>query len=270
MARKFINNYRDKKQTLLKLYKNNDEKALASEIAKMSKQLNRRFLNLERKGVGLNENAYRYAQQETGRDRPRYSESPKLWEKNIALYGAERVLDAALNINIKLVSNSSLVTGVEALSSKRIHNAVEKLKKFMPEGLKKELDEEDFLSFIKSGGSKLLNSKYLSSSQVIEDFLRFSKRGNGELSNKEFIDSYIDYLKNNLEDLDMLELRRELRKKNNLKKMDNYIKKKLSNPNQFTKFLNDTNKIKKKGKKKLSKKKRSYLTEKEREKEKRS
>lgn len=266
MARKVLNKYSDKKKALLKLYKNNDEKALASEIAKMTKQLNRRFLNLERKGVGLNENAYRYAQQETGRERPRYSESAKLWEKNIKLYGAERVLDAALNINVKLLSNSSLVTGVEALSSKRIHNAVDSLKKYMPEELKKELSEDNFMSFIKSGGSKLLNTKYLSSTQVIEDFLKFSKRGNGELSNKEFIDSYMDYLKNNLEDIDMIELRRELRKKNNLKKMEIYVKKKLSNPNQFTKFLNDTNKIRKKGKKKLSKKKRSYIKEKKKEK----
>lgn len=157
-----------------------NKELLAQEVVRMSMQLNQRFYRLEKKGIGLNETAYSYAQSETGKEKPRYTTSVNKLEK----MDFNELYNLALNINVKIASGTSSIKGINNIGEKRISKATEKLRETLNLD-ENELTEDDLKEFIKLGGGELLNNKYMDSYQVIEDFIELSKKGN--ISVKEFI-----------------------------------------------------------------------------------
>lgn len=174
MANQKYNNY----ERLYDLRRLRSVTEMAKEIARMSRQLNQRFYRLEKAGVGLNETAYRYAQNETGKDKPRYTTSVnKLSKMNL-----NDLYRLGLELNKKIVSDTSSIKGLKRVEDRRINESVKALKNTL--GVK-DIDEEKFKEFLMAGGSELMNSKYMDSNQVIDDWLVLTQNGN--ISTKEFI-----------------------------------------------------------------------------------
>lgn len=167
-----------------------NKELLAQEVARMSRQLNQRFYRLEKKGIGLNETAYSYAQSETGKEKPRYTTSVN----KLSQLSFNELYNLALNINVKIVSGTSSIKGIKKIGEKRISKATEKLKETLNLD-DNEFNEEDLKEFIELGGSDLLNNKYMDSEQVIEDFIELSKQGN--ITVKEFIREFKRFKKVN-------------------------------------------------------------------------
>lgn len=180
MARKY---YETKVKEIRQEYKGGRKDLLVDTVYKMSKQLNQRFYRMEKAGVGLNETAYRYAQQETGKDRPRYSTSKSM----IATMPEDLLYEFALDLNKKLLSDTSTIGGVRELVEKRLDRAVSALDRV---GV--DINKDDLRKFIDAGGSDFLNDKKtLSSDQLLMDYKKFVV--DGKVSMREFMDSIRNY-----------------------------------------------------------------------------
>lgn len=167
--RQFYNNLSGHYSEIRSEYKSGRKDLLAKTVQKMAKQVNQRFYRLEKAGIGLGENAYRYAQKETGKDKPRYTESLN------KLKGMSRqdLYELALQINKKLVTPSSTIGGTRALYEKRLELASKKL---ASEDVT--VTEEQLKAFIDAGGDEFLNNaKRFSSSQIMIDYEEFVLQG---------------------------------------------------------------------------------------------
>ena len=152
------------------------------EAQRLAKQVNQRFYRLEKKERGLKEAAYRYAQAETNKQKPRYTTSIN----NISNMSDVELTEFILNLQKKVKSPTSTFRGLAGLENKRIDNSIYVLKK----ELNIDIDKKDFIDFIESGGGKLLN-KYMDSDQLIKNWLDKRKQG---VTTKEFIRTYNRYL----------------------------------------------------------------------------
>lgn len=150
----------------------------AKEIQRMSRQINQRFYRLEKAGV-KHDTAYRYAQRETGKDKPRYSVSLNKI-KDMTL---QEMYETAIEINMKLESPTTTFKGLKKLEEKRTSKGLEAL----INEIGGEVSEEDFRKFLNNGGGELLNRNWLDSYQVYDDWQSAIKQG---LTTKEFIRSY--------------------------------------------------------------------------------
>lgn len=165
----------------LKYYRiQNDKEKLAREVRRMSKVINERYRQLEKKDLSKDSYAYKVSQGETGRQKPRYTESQNKLE-NMDIVS---LFELGLQLNVKIYSSSSRVRGVRDIQSKRIEKAVESLEAT----LGKPIDKKTFKDFLENGGSELLNYKYLDSEQVIDDLTELTK--DGKVSVKEFINEF--------------------------------------------------------------------------------
>lgn len=159
------------------LFKMQNKKELAKEVKQMSKQINQRFYRLEKQGLETDSYAYKLSKKETGKTKPRYTESlNKLEDKPL-----DTLYQESMDIFSKLFSKSSKIRGVKEIQEKRINKAIENLE--FSAGVK--IDKNDFKQFLELGGGEFLNSKYLDSTQIIEDFVETTKDGN--ISIKEFL-----------------------------------------------------------------------------------
>lgn len=152
-----------------------DVKALAKEVQRMSRQVNQRFYRLEKAGLSHDSYAYEYSQYLTGKKKPRFPTSLKQLEKK----SIQDLFKLGLELNEKLVSRTSSISGVKQIQSDRITGALKAIKD--DSGM--EIDCEDFEQFIKIGGSELL-AKF-DSSTIVEDFYNSTQKGN--ISVKEFV-----------------------------------------------------------------------------------
>lgn len=158
------------------LFKMQNKKELAKEVKQMAKQINQRFYRLEKQDLQNDSYAYQLSKKETGKSKPRYTESlNKLEDKPL-----DTLYQESLDIFSKLFSKTSKIRGVKETQERRITKGLEKL-----EGLGIKIDKNDFKKFLELGGGEILNSKYLDSSQIIEDFVETTKDGN--ISIKEFL-----------------------------------------------------------------------------------
>lgn len=154
---------------------------LAQEVARMSKQINQRFYRLEKAGLSKDSYAYQLASNQTGKQKPRYSTSKNVLEK----LPADTLYQLALEINEKISSNTSAITGVRQVQEKRISNSLETIKN--ESGI--DIDRNDFEQFLQLGGAELLRE--FDSFQIIEDFYEQTK--NGKVTVKEFIREFKRY-----------------------------------------------------------------------------
>lgn len=152
------------------------------EAQRLAKQVNQRFYRLEKKERGLKEAAYRYAQAETNKQKPRYTTNIN----KISNMSEAELTEFMLSLRKKISSPTSTFRGLKAVESKRIENAVYVINKST--GVT--IDEEDFRNFLDNGGGKILN-KYMDSTQLIKDWLDKSKQG---VTAKQFVNTYNRYL----------------------------------------------------------------------------
>lgn len=152
------------------------------EAQRLAKQVNQRFYRLEKKDRGLKESAYRYAQAETNKDKPRYTTNVN----KISSMSEAELNEFMLSLRKKVNSLTSTFRGLKAVERKRIENAVYIINKST--GI--DIEESDFKDFLENGGGKLLN-KYMDSIQLIKDWLDKSKQG---VTTKQFINTYNRYL----------------------------------------------------------------------------
>lgn len=175
--RQYFNNLSGRFSEIRQEYKAGRTDLLAETVQKMAKQVNQRFYRLEKAGVGLGENAYRYAQRETGKDKPRYTESIN----KLKQMPRQELYELALQINKKLVTPSSTIGGTRALYDKRLEFASKKLES---KGIN--VSEDQLKAFIAAGGDEFLNNaERFSSEQIMIDYEEFVL--NGKVSMDQFI-----------------------------------------------------------------------------------
>lgn len=175
--RQFYNNLSGHFSVIRSVYKSGRKDLLAKTVQKMAKQVNQRFYRLEKAGIGLGENAYRYAQKETGKDKPRYTESLN----KLKGMSRQNLYELALQINKKLVTPTSTIGGTRALYEKRLELASKKL---ASEDVT--VTEEQLKAFIDAGGDEFLNNaKRFSSSQIMIDYEEFVL--NGKVTMDQFV-----------------------------------------------------------------------------------
>lgn len=175
-----------------------DTRALAKEVQRMSRQVNQRFYRLEKAGLSHDSYAYECSQYLTGKKKPRFSTSLKQLEKK----SIQDLFKLGLELNDKLVSRTSSISGVKHIQSDRITGSLQAIKD--ESGL--DIDREDFEQFIKIGGSELL-AKF-DSSTIIEDFYNSTQSGN--ISVKEFVREFKRY--KSLERVDYSKVLRNLKR----------------------------------------------------------
>lgn len=157
-----------------------DQQKLAQEVARMAKQVNQRFYRIEKAGKGVRDTAYYFAQQETGREHPRYSVNAD----KLASMDPTALYELGLNINEKLKSETSTLRGLTKVYNRRLDNAAKALNK----KLDRDISAEEVKAFVDAGGDELLNdSKYYDSTQIIDDWLDWRDKG---VSLEDFIKGY--------------------------------------------------------------------------------
>lgn len=175
--RQYFNNLSGRFSEIRQEYKAGRVDLLAETVQKMAKQVNQRFYRLEKAGVGLGENAYRYAQKETGKEKPRYTESINKLKK----MPRQELYELALQINKKLVTPSSTIGGTRMLYEKRLDFASKKLES---NGIF--VSQDELKAFIDAGGDEFLNNtERFSSEQIMIDYEEFVL--NGKVSMDQFV-----------------------------------------------------------------------------------
>ena len=96
---------------------------------------------------------------------------------------AEDLYRLAIDLNAKIASDTTTITGLREIENKRLFNRTQALE---ARGLS--LTESEFKEFLDAGGSDFLNNKYLDSTQVIDDFIEATKSGN--MTVEQFISEY--------------------------------------------------------------------------------
>ena len=157
----------DRLRTIMDMKKAGNKAGLENQLRLMNKRLNQRFRELERK-VGdskelNNLTAYQFAQNKTGMERPRYTESAsKIGKKTI-----DEIYEELLDRNLKLASKTSSLEGIKYLPTNRSRGAIEGIQKEL--GIKLE-DSDIFMSFLEDNVNEMLGNNI--SSSVIFEFIK--------------------------------------------------------------------------------------------------
>lgn len=182
--RQYFNNLSGRFSEIRQEYKAGRKDLLAETVQKMAKQVNQRFYRLEKAGVGLGENAYRYAQKETGKEKPRYTESIN----KLKQMPRQELYELALQINKKLVTPSSTIGGTRMLYEKRLKASSAAIEQRFGVSISK----DQLLQFIDAGGDRFLNDSHrFSSGQILKDYEQYVL--NGKVSTEKFIEQLQSY-----------------------------------------------------------------------------
>ena len=165
----------DRLRTLMDMKKAGDKAGLENQLRLMNKRLNQRFRELEKK-VGdpeklKNLTAYEYAQNRTGMEKPRYTESlGKIGKKTI-----DEIYEELLDRNLKLASKTSSLEGIKYIPTNRSRGAIEGIKEKLHIGLE---DDEMFRKFLEDHVNDMLENN-LSSSVIFEFYENGLKKQKG-------------------------------------------------------------------------------------------
>lgn len=148
---------------IIELKKSGDKLGLAKELRKMNKRINERFRQIERRdGQPENTTAYRYAMQELGRVKPRYTESlNKLLSQDI-----NTLFKSSMDISRKLGSKSSSLRGLNLISENRVSGAIEGIKTQL--GIDIE-DSKEFRRFLEENVNEMVDNN-IGSDVIFEMF----------------------------------------------------------------------------------------------------
>ena len=112
--------YNSRIETLRQIRQARDKDLLVNWVQKASKQVNQRLYRLEKAGVGIGDTAYRFAQMETGKEKPRYSTSTNVLNK----MSNEELYSTALELNQKLMSKTSTIRGIKEITESRLSKSI--------------------------------------------------------------------------------------------------------------------------------------------------
>lgn len=137
---------------IIELKNNGDKLGLAKELRKMNKRINERFRQIERReGHPENTTAYRYAMQETGQFKPRYTESlNKLLSQDI-----NTLFKSSMDISRKLGSKSASLRGLNLITENRVSGAIEGIKTQL--GIDIE-DTKEFRRFLEENVNEMIDN----------------------------------------------------------------------------------------------------------------
>lgn len=137
---------------IIELKNKGDKLGLAQELRKMNKRINERFRQIERRdGHPENTTAYKYAMQELGHIKPRYTESlNKLLSEDI-----NTLFKSSMDISRKLGSKSSSLRGLNLISENRVSGAIEGIKKNL--GIDIE-DSKEFRRFLEENVNEMVDN----------------------------------------------------------------------------------------------------------------
>lgn len=137
---------------IIELKNNGDKLGLAKELRKMNKRINERFRQIERRdGHPENTTAYRYAMQETGQVKPRYTESlNKLLSQDI-----NTLFKSSMDISRKLGSKSASLRGLNLITENRVSGAIEGIKTQL--GIDIE-DTKEFRRFLEENVNEMIDN----------------------------------------------------------------------------------------------------------------
>lgn len=150
----------------------------------LGKIINRRYIELEKAGIEKKSYAYFRTQKETGMTR--YTAS----KKNLERLSSEELYDLNIDLFAKYASSTTSVSFVEKTIEDNLQKGIDTLKarlKFSAPKVAKELNVDDFRTFLTIGGGKFLNEardKGYGSTNLIEDWQNVRIQG---VSDKEFI-----------------------------------------------------------------------------------
>lgn len=180
-----IKNQDEKIQNLHRLkYDKQTRQELIENAQYLGKIINRRYRELEKAGIEKKSYAYFRTQKETGMTR--YTVSKKILER----LSSEELYDLNIDLFAKYASSTTSVSFVEKTIEDNLQKGIDTLKarlKFSAPNVAKELNVDDFRTFLTLGGGQFLNEardKGYSSTNLIEDWQNARVQG---VSDKEFI-----------------------------------------------------------------------------------
>lgn len=137
---------------IIELKNSGDKLGLAKELRKMNKRINERFRQIERRdGHPENTTAYRYAMQELGHIKPRYTESlNKLLSQDI-----NTLFKSSMDISRKLGSKSASLRGLNMITENRVSGAIEGIKTKL--GIDIE-DTKEFRIFLEENVNEMIDN----------------------------------------------------------------------------------------------------------------
>ena len=137
---------------IIELKNSGDKLGLAKELRKMNKRINERFRQIERRdGHPENTTAYRYAMQELGHIKPRYTESlNKLLSQDI-----NTLFKSSMDISRKLGSKSASLRGLNLITENRVSGAIEGIKTQL--GIDIE-DTKEFRIFLEENVNEMIDN----------------------------------------------------------------------------------------------------------------
>ena len=137
---------------IIELKNSGDKLGLAKELRKMNKRINERFRQIERRdGHPENTTAYRYAMQELGHIKPRYTESlNKLLSQDI-----NTLFKSSMDISRKLGSKSASLRGLNMITENRVSGAIEGIKTQL--GIDIE-DTKEFRIFLEENVNEMIDN----------------------------------------------------------------------------------------------------------------
>lgn len=180
-----IKNQDEKIQNLHRLkYDKQTRQELIENAQYLGKIINSRYRELEKAGIEKKSYAYFRTQKETGMTR--YTAS----KKNLERLSSEELYDLNIDLFAKYASSTTSVSFVEKTIEDNLQKGIDTLKarlKFSAPNVAKELNVDDFRTFLTLGGGQFLNEardKGYGSTNLIEDWQNASAQG---VSDKEFI-----------------------------------------------------------------------------------
>ena len=180
-----IKNQDEKIQNLHRLkYDKQTRQELIENAQYLGKIINRRYRELEKAGIEKKSYAYFRTQKETGMTR--YSAS----KKKLEMLSSEELYDLNIDLFAKYASSTTSVSFVEKTIEDNLQKGIDTLKarlKFSAPNAAKELNVDDFRTFLTLGGGQFLNDardKGYGSTNLIEDWQNARVQG---VSDKEFI-----------------------------------------------------------------------------------
>lgn len=180
-----IKNQDEKIQNLHRLkYDKQTRQELIENAQYLGKIINRRYRELEKAGIEKKSYAYFRTQKETGMTR--YTAS----KKKLEMLSSEELYDLNIDLFAKYASSTTSVSFIEKTIEDNLQKGIDTLKarlKFSAPNVAKELNVDDFRTFLTLGGGQFLNEardKGYGSTNLIEDWQNARVQG---VSDKEFI-----------------------------------------------------------------------------------
>ena len=157
-----------------------DKLGLAHELRKLNKRLNERFRQIERRdGHPENTTAYRYAMNETGMVKPRYTESlNKILSEDI-----NSIYKSSMDISRKLGSKSASLRGINLIAENRVSGAIEGIKTTLGVDIE---DTPEFRRFLEENVNEMIDNN-IGSDVIFETFaMAMHKRQGLKLLNEKW------------------------------------------------------------------------------------